>query len=460
MDEVGRSTWNLIFLVVLIVFSAFFHICEVAIMGASEHKLKKILDEYSAVATQTPKQKKAKTILDLKEDATKFTLRSSTIGTLCISGGIVISTNIFFSLLLHVFNSLNLDLSNSFISWLDSAKIYIFYILAFFVGGFISIVLGHMLPKKIAAFHSDKLAFLCIAPLKGLMLIFTPFIFLCSSITRLILKLFRINPDLDSSEVTEEEIRMMIDAGNESGSIEEAEKEMLNNVFEFDDRTAVEIMTHRTNIVAVEKNQKLSDITFLAINEGFSRIPVYEETIDNIIGVICVKDLLCLVGNEFAHSFNIEHFLRKVEYIPGTSKCGSLLREFKQKKVHVAVVVDEYGGTDGIVTMEDLLEAIVGNIEDEYDIETPEFTQMDDDSYILDGSMSVDDIEELLNINIPQTDDGDTIAGVILNIIGFIPSNIQHPSITIEDYTFTVLSVNERRIERVKVTKYTAPEPE
>lgn len=454
MDEVGRSTWSFIFLAVLIIFSAFFYTCEISIIGANEHKLKKLIDEHS------PKSTKAKCILALKEDATRFVLCTNMIGTLCIAGSIALSTVIFAPLLSNAYKMLipafNADLSLP----LADLENYAIYIIAFFLGSFVSIVLGFLLPKKVTNLSSDNFAFTFIYLFRGLMIFFTPFVALCAITTKLILKLFRVNMDVDNSEVTEEEIRMMIDAGNESGSIETSEKEMLNNVFEFDDRTAVEIMTHRTNIIAVEKNQKLNDITFLAINEGFSRIPVYEESIDNIIGIIYVKDLLCLVGNEFADSFDISHFLRKVIYIPGTSKCGALLREFKQKKVHVAVVVDEYGGTDGIITMEDLLESIVGNIEDEYDTETPEFTQIDEKTYILDGSINVLDLEELLDINIPQTDDGDTIAGIILNMIGYIPTEDQHPSVQIDGYTFTVLSIDERRIEKVKVTRNIATDVE
>ncbi len=442
MDEVGRLTWSIVLLSLLLILSFFFYTCEIAIVSIPEHRLKKLIDE------RKKNNAKAKKILSIKQNATKFILRTNMIGTLCVCAGIAVGTNVLSTLIKPIFSNESLP---SLAGW------YISYIISFFICAFVFLVLGHLLPKRLASHYPENVAFLFVGPFTILISLFTPFIVICAVATRAIMRLFSLDPDKESSEVTEEEIRMMIDAGNESGSIEETEKEMLYNIFEFDDKTAVEIMTHRTNVVAVEKNQSLSDITFIAINEGFSRIPVYEDNIDNIIGIINVKDLLCLVGNEHAKSYNISHFLRKVIYIPGTSKCGALLREFKQKKVHVAVVVDEYGGTNGIVTMEDLLESIVGNIEDEYDFEDPQVTQIDENTYILDGSINVDELEDLLSINLPNSDDGDTLAGVILNTIGYIPSQTQRPSVTLEGFVFTVLSVNERRIEKVKAEKLNVP---
>ena len=165
--------------------------------------------------------------------------------------------------------------------------------------------------------------------------------------------------------VTEEEILMMVDAGNETGVIEEHEREMINNIFEFDDLAIDGVMTHRTDITAVNSNALVSEVVGIALESGFSRIPVYEESIDRIVGIICVKDLLCLVGDAAADEKDIKTFMREIICLPQTLPCREAFKRLTAKKMHMAVIIDEYGGTAGIVTMEDMLEAIVGNIQDE-----------------------------------------------------------------------------------------------
>ena len=180
-------------------------------------------------------------------------------------------------------------------------------------------------------------------------------------------KLFGFSVKPADDVVTEEEILMMVEAGNETGVIEESQREMINNIFEFDDTVVSDVMTHRTDIVGVGADDKIGDVVYLGINEGFSRLPVYEESVDNIIGILNVKDLLCLVGCEHSEDFNIRQFMRKAEFVPETAKCKDVLKEMTLKKTQMMVIADEYGGTSGIVTMEDLLEEIVGNIQDEYE---------------------------------------------------------------------------------------------
>ena len=244
----------------------------------------------------------------------------------------------------------------------------------------------------------------------------------------------------------------MVDVGNEEGSIEKDEADMIDNIFEFDDITAEDVMTHRTDIAAVENTATVKDVIQLAIEEGYSRIPVYEEDIDNIIGIVYAKDMLqCMneTSEQMSHQ-PIAPFIRKAIFVPESNRCADLFKTFKEKKMQMAVVVDEYGGTSGIVTMEDLLESIVGNMQDEYDHEEDEYQKVSDRVFMLDGSMSVEDVEELLDTNIGSEEDYDTLSGLITDKLDRIPAKDEHPVIRIGTVEFTVLMTEERRIAKLK----------
>jgi len=194
--------------------------------------------------------------------------------------------------------------------------------------------------------------------------------------------------DAVAETVTEEEILSIVDAGTENGLIATQQKEMIDNILEFDDVDVSDVMTHRRNIVGVEINTKIKDVVYLAVNESYSRMPVYRENIDNIIGVLIVKDLLALVGAEHVEHFNIQHFMREVLYVPETAKCKNVLTDMTRHNAQMAIAVDEYGGTVGIVTIEDLIEEVFGDIEDEYDDENKEIEVIKEDEYIVDGQHS------------------------------------------------------------------------
>lgn len=245
---------------------------------------------------------------------------------------------------------------------------------------------------------------------------------------------------------------MMVDVGNEEGSIEKDEADMIDNIFEFDDITAEDVMTHRTDVAAVENTATVMDVITLAIKEGYSRIPVYEEDIDNIIGIVYAKDMLqCITETaEEMSSQPITPFIRKAIFVPESNRCADLFKTFKEKKMQMAIVVDEYGGTSGIVTMEDLLESIVGNMQDEYDHEEEEYQKVSDNVFTLDGSMSLEDVEELLGTNIDSEEDYDTLSGLITDTLDRIPAKNEHPSVRIGNVEFTVLMTEERRIAKLR----------
>lgn len=252
--------------------------------------------------------------------------------------------------------------------------------------------------------------------------------------------------------VTEEEIRMLVDVSEETGGIEQTEKEMINNIFEFDDRTAGEIMTHRTDLSFVEVDCTLDELIPLCMSHGFSRIPVAEDGIDNIVGILYVKDLLPMVLDaKKKRGFKVAKYMRKPLYVPGSTRCRDLFEKLNGGHTQIAVVVDEYGGTAGIVTMEDLLESIVGNIQDEYDNEIEEATAVTADSYNLDGDIDLSEVSSLMDCNLEQyIDDGyETIGGLLIGLLDRIPENGEHPTVTIDKVDFTVEDANERQILRV-----------
>ncbi|MCM1524566.1 MAG: hemolysin family protein [Ruminococcus sp.] len=256
-----------------------------------------------------------------------------------------------------------------------------------------------------------------------------------------------------ADKVTEEEILMMVDAGNETGSIESSERDMINNVFEFHELTVSDVMTHRTDISAVSIDAEISEAVYTAINSGFSRIPVFSGSIDHIEGIIYVKDLLCLIGTHTSEGMSVKSFMRDVEYVPESCMCDELLKKLTARRIQLAVAVDEYGGTAGLVTMEDLLEAIVGNIMDEYDNETEEIAKISDDTYIISGTADPSEVEEALGISF--TGEGeetryDTMSGFMTDMLGRIPVDGEMPEVSCPCADFTVLVAEDMRIVRIK----------
>ncbi len=259
------------------------------------------------------------------------------------------------------------------------------------------------------------------------------------------------NPDFDE-EVTEENILQLVDDAEESGVLEEGQKEIINNIFEFDDISVDDVMNHRTEIVAVDIDEKLEGALKIAIDEGFSRIPVYEDDLDNIIGIVYVKDLLKYVGKKLPERLTLRSVMREAYHVPQTKRCSELFEEFTEKRIQMAIVVDEYGGTAGIVTLEDLIESILGNIQDEYDDEEEEINKLNETTFKIEGTCDIEEVEEMLSIKFPD-EDYDTLGGFMLYRLGRIPKDDETPSIEENGYRFTALKVKERRIEFIKAEK-------
>lgn len=248
---------------------------------------------------------------------------------------------------------------------------------------------------------------------------------------------------------TEEEIKQLVD--EDECELEVSLREMINNVFEFDDTTAGDIMTHRTDIIAVEDNGTLYDVVNSAIEEGCSRIPIFHENLDNILGIVYVKDLLKFIGAEISSDENLVDYVREPLFVPETIPCGKLFARMTETRIQLAIVVDEYGGTAGLVTLEDILEELVGEIEDEYDEEEEDVTRLDDKTFIFEGIIDIDDACEELKIELPEGD-YDTLAGFVISQLGFVPTEKDiGTAVDFESLTFTILEVEDRRIEKIKV---------
>ncbi|MBQ1390077.1 MAG: HlyC/CorC family transporter [Clostridia bacterium] len=253
--------------------------------------------------------------------------------------------------------------------------------------------------------------------------------------------------------VTEEEILDLIDAGEESGTVEEHEKNRIERIFDFTDRSVGDIMTHRIDITALEDIAGLDETVRLAIDSGYSRIPVYHGDIDTIIGVLYVKDLLKYVIGESKIEFNLSELVRKVPFIPKSKNCEKLFALMTDNKVQMAVVVDEYGGTEGLITLEDLVEAILGNIQDEFDDEDESIKELGVNSFSVDGLTGIEKVEELIGEKLDVPEDCDTVAAFILERLGRIPQPHEKPVVKSGDVVFTVEEIEDRRISSVLIMK-------
>lgn len=262
----------------------------------------------------------------------------------------------------------------------------------------------------------------------------------------------------NQTAVTEEGIRQMVDAGGDNGSIDETEKEMINNIFELDKISVGDIATHRTDIVAISLDATLEEITNVLTEEKYSRIVVYDENIDNIVGVFHVKDMVKYILEDAKRmeeaNFHIEDILMKPYFVPFSKKTDELFQEMQREKVHMAIVIDEYGGTAGIVTMEDIIEEIVGNIFDEYDVEEEEdICPMGEDAYRINGTTDLQDVEEQLGIAFEDDEDYDTLGGYLIGRLGRIPEEDEKPEISVGGWLFQVEGIEEKRIEKVHAVR-------
>ena len=330
--------------------------------------------------------------------------------------------------------------------WMESFwTVVITIILSYF-----SLVLGELVPKRIAQNNPEKWAFAAAGVVKFFGALMRPFVWFLTKSTNLVLMLFRIDPNQTDKSVTEEEIRMMVDVGSESGNIEDTEKEMIENVFEFNDKEVSEIMTHRKKIISLPIDAGYDEVMRVAREEKFTRIPVYKDTIDDIIGILHIKDLIGIMPPTEDAPFKLEKFIREPLIVHETRKISSLFGEMKNCGMQMAVIVDEYGGTMGIATIEDMLEELVGNITDEFDDEAEEFVKLSNGDYIVRGDMTLSDLEDVLDIELTN-DEYDTIAGLVISQLDRVPEETEHPVVNYKNLRIKVLKVEENAISKVLI---------
>ena len=420
-------------LVILIFLNAFFAAAEMAFISLNDAKLEIQAKEGN---------KKAKKIKDMLKDPSKF-LATIQIGvTLAGFLSSAFASDAFADILAPKLHELipALDVS----TWNSISIVLITIILSYF-----TLVFGELVPKRVAMKNCEKIAFASVKVLKAISFFASPFVKLLTKSTNIVSKLFGVTGE-DEEVVTEEEIRMMVDVGEEKGTIDTEEKEMINNIFEFNDKAVSEIMIPRKDVFALDMNLSISKvIEELTEDFRYSRIPVYDETIDEIKGVVHIKDILLSTKNK---NTKIKSLMKEAYFVPEAKPVNELFAELRKNKKSMAIIIDEYGGTSGIATMEDVLEEIVGEIYDEYDKVENKFEKIDENTYMFDGSIAIYEVEKILDITVPE---GyyDTISGFLLEELGRIPKDQEKLVIETKEATYKIEEIKDKKIERVKVCK-------
>lgn len=438
-DPAPGNIWVKLFvLLVLILVNAFFAMSEIAIISLKDNKVRKLAEDGD---------KKAKQVLKLTESPSAF-LSTIQIGVTLAGFLTSASASENFSeplaaLIVKVFS-----LPAASVGALKAVSLVVVTIII----SYFSLVLGELAPKRIAMQKSEEIAYKIVGILLFVKTAAKPFIKILSFSTNLVLRILGFDPNANEEVVTEEEIRMMVDEGEEKGVIEESQKEMINNIFEFDDSYASDIMTHRTDVTAVSIDDTIEDAIEAAARDGYSRIPVYGEDFDDIRGVFYVKDFLKYMGKEIPEDLKLADVIRSAEFVPETKKCDELLELMTSSHIQIVFVCDEYGGVAGIVTIEDLLEEIVGNIQDEYDDEEEEIVEVNETTFTLDGTTDLEEVEELLGIEFPEGE-YETIGGFMMSELGRIPDEGETPEIEYGGCNFRINGVAERRITTVTAEK-------
>ena len=325
-------------------------------------------------------------------------------------------------------------------------------ILITFLLSYLTLCLGTLVPKRLAMKNPEAIARRSLLLLEVSTVIFRPFVMLLNAATHGILRLCGIDPNAAEDEVTEDDIRMMVDIGGENGAIEEAEKEMIENIFEFNNSTAEEVMTHRTDVTSIWVDDTEDEILRTICDSGLSRFPVYNENMDDIIGILNTRDFL--LNAQSNNPKSLRALLREAYFVPETVQADQLFRNMQVKKIHMAIVVDEYGGMSGIVTMEDILEELVGEIWDEHDEATEDFRQQSDGSWLVSGSASVDDLYETLGLPEDEDIDSNTVNGLVQEKTCHLPKVGDH--FTLGGYEGVVTRTARRRVTEVRLN-LTAP---
>lgn len=431
-SDPGPFWGQIILLAVLILINAYFAAAEMAIVSVNKNRIRTLANEGN---------KKAKALNELIDEPNKFLSSVQVIITLA---GFLTSAEAAVSFsddIGGILEGFGIPYGE------EIAVIAVTLILSFF-----TLVFGELFPKRLAMLHADGIAMAVVKPILFISVLFKPFVWLLSITVTIILKICRQRTDITNAEYSEDDIVSMLEAGQESGELKEEGKKMITGIFAFDDMLAYEVMTPRTDVFSIDINAPTEEYIDELMELRYSRIPVYEDDSDDIIGILYIKDYLIKAREDGFDNVDIRAILRKPYFVPETKNIDSLFFELQTTKQHIAILIDEYGGFSGIVTMEDIIEEVMGDIDDEYDEEEPEIQKISEDTYVIDGSMDLDDIDEELNINL-QSDNSETIGGFIIDFLGEIPDeNDVGKEIQYENYKLRIDSIRDRRIEQITMT--------
>lgn len=427
MDE-GAALWaKLILIVFLTMVNAFFASAEMAMVSANKNKIKELAEKGN---------KRAKTLLETLKNSTRFL---STIQVAITLAG-------FFSS-----GSAATSISRVFGDYLREINIpygtTISFIVVTLILSYVSLVFGELVPKRIALYNAENVALRGVYAVKITSIIFAPFVKLLSISTVLVLKLLGKYSEDVEEQISEEELKSYIKVSQEQGVINSTGEDMIINIMDFDDKMAYEIMTPRTAIFMVDYDEFSVDSISEILATGYSRMPVYRENADNIIGIINIKDLFIEYEKNNYQNFNLDKCLKTPYFVPETKKIDRLLKELQTSKNYVAILIDEYGGFSGMVTVEDIVEEIVGEIEDEYDRNTPSMEKIGPNEYMVDGYMTIEDINEELDTKL-FSENHETISGLIIEKLGYIPEENEKKKLQVKTngVMLTVLAIKDKRI--------------
>lgn len=404
-------------LVILLIGSGFFSASETALMSLSKIRMRHMKDEGV---------KGAKLVSTLIEEPNKL-LSSILVGNNVVN---IAATSLSTSLFMTLLN--------------DSAGAVP---LATAVMTVLVLIFGEITPKTIAANNSEKVALLVSKPIKVVIFIVAPIVWVFNIITGVIFKLFGIKDKGSQPYITEEELKTMVNVSHEEGVLEIEERQIINNVFQFGDMQAKKAMVQRLDMIAINSEDGYEEIIEMFKHEKLSRLPVYEDSIDNIIGILNIKDVIFLDDDEIKE-FDVNNYIREPFFTYEFKKITQLLEEMKIEKSQMAIVVDEYGGTSGLITIEDLVEVIVGDIEDEYDEEDDEIIVIQEDEYVVEGSTKITDINELIGVKL-ESEEFDSIGGFIIGYLRRLPE--ENEVIEVDNIRFCIESLDKNRIKKIRI---------
>lgn len=412
----SSDTIHIILLVVLLGIATFFSLAETALMALSKIRIKNMVEENI---------KDAKLVEELTKDPSK------------LMGAILIGKNISI-------------IGSSAITTAFIAKLYGSYDIGILIATpiicFLVLIFGEIAPKSIAKQKSEQIALLVIKPIRVIAVLLKPLAKVLTAISSVFIQLVGCDPKASKPFITEEELKSMVGVSEEVGVLEDVEKQIIFNVFDFADLQVKDVMIQRVDIIALDIEAGYNEVINIIKEEQFSRIPIYNETIDNIVGILNVKDLILADDNKT--EFKIKDYTREPFYTFEFKMITEVFKEMKKTKNHIAVVLDEYGGTVGIITIEDLIEEIVGDIEDEYDDEKDVVEVVKEDEYIVDGSAKLNEVSELLGVNM-ESEELDSVGGLVIGELGRIPE--EKEEVKIGEIRFIVEEMDKNRIKKVRI---------